>query len=280
VLVEAHLRALVHARHRPALLVERGLELGCELRRAGERRDVVDPLAFGERAERVRVVRLPERMRVGRDREAADLDPVAHEPRHEHEHGAGEDDADKRQRTLPLMPREERGQREWQRAEPRVAEDREPGDDPDRRGEPDCSCAGGSQHEQKERCGEQLVEDLAVDVDVVPDQVRVQRRDECGDDRGALGEIAAADRKHDERGACRNGDLREADDHPVPVEPVERDQKPAVERLRVRRRDPRHEPVGAARDEGPSEVIALLRERLEDGASLVEQRQQPRQDRG
>ena len=67
---------------RPALEVDRALELRRDRRSAGERRHVVDPLAGGERRVRVDVVRLPERARVGRDRAAADLHLVADDPGH------------------------------------------------------------------------------------------------------------------------------------------------------------------------------------------------------
>ena len=50
-------------------------------RRARELGHVVDPVAARERVVGVQVVRLPERARVGRDREAADLDLVADDPR-------------------------------------------------------------------------------------------------------------------------------------------------------------------------------------------------------
>src|SRR5262245_26913281 len=50
---------------------------------------VVDPVAAAERVVRAEVVRLPERARVGRDRDAADLHLVADEPRRERGGGAG-----------------------------------------------------------------------------------------------------------------------------------------------------------------------------------------------
>ena len=67
-------------RRRARRAVDRPRILGPR-RRAGERRDVVDPAAVVEDVARVRVVRLPERARVGRDRVAADLHLVPHDPR-------------------------------------------------------------------------------------------------------------------------------------------------------------------------------------------------------
>ena len=63
------------------------------------------------------------------------------------------------------------------------AEDREPADDAERAREPAASARSATtQRQQDERRREQLVEDLAVDVDVVPDEVRVQGRDDRRDD--------------------------------------------------------------------------------------------------
>ena len=84
---------------RPGSRVDRAGVLRAR-RRAGKRRHVVDPAAAGEHVVRVQVVRLPERSRVGRDREAADRDVVAYDPRRENERGARADDEQRGQAVV------------------------------------------------------------------------------------------------------------------------------------------------------------------------------------
>ncbi len=111
-LVEAHLRALVDVRHGAPLPVEVALELRRDLRCPGKGRHVIDPSTLREGVERVDVVCLPERVGVGRERPAADLDAIADDPRREHECGAREHDADERDGALSLVPGNERRQDE------------------------------------------------------------------------------------------------------------------------------------------------------------------------
>ena len=117
-------------------------------------------------------------------------------------------------------------------------------------------------------------------MDVVPDEIRVQRREQRGDDGDGHGEKAASDLEDEHRGDRRDGDLHETDGLPTPPEdPVDRDQKPAVERLRVRRRfagDVAERPVMHERQR---EAAALLGERVDDLAALVEKDGEPRHDR-
>ena len=61
--------------------------------------------------------------------------------------------------------------------EPRVPEHREPADDAEQRARRRVGRSATSERQQHERRGAELVDDLAVDVDVVPDEIRVQRRD-------------------------------------------------------------------------------------------------------
>ena len=84
---------------------------------------------------------------------------------------------------------------------------------------------------------EQLVEDLAVDVHVVPDEVRVERRHERGDQPGPRGEEAPTGLVDDERSGGGDDDLGEPDRPPLAArDPVDRDQEERVQRLRPGRR--------------------------------------------
>ena len=86
------------------------------------------------------------------------------------------------------------------------------------------------ENEQKDRGAQELVEDLPVDVDVVPDEVWVQRRDDRGDESGALGDVAAPDQIDEQGRRYGDRDLRRPDNEPVSREwPVQGGQEPAVE---------------------------------------------------
>ena len=143
------------------------------------------------------------------------------------------------------------------------------------------SGSSGEQHEEEQRGGSELVEDLAVDVNVVPDQVRVQRCEQrCQEARKRIDELPS-DPEHGHRRAGGDRDLRGPDHEPMAAEdPVERDQKPAVQRLGVGGRLTRCEAVGPGRYEGAGEDIALLDERLEDRPAFDRQHHEARQDRG
>ena len=118
----------------------------------------------------------------------------------------------------------------------------------------------------------ELVEDLAVHVDVVPDEVRVQRRDaRAAISADPLRDEPPPDLVDEQRGRDRDHDLDEPDRPPRAAEdPVDRDQEPRVERLRPRRRLARDEPERAGLSTNDlREVVALLGERREDVAALV-----------
>ena len=134
-------------------------------------------------------------------------------------------------------------------------------------------------HDEREQHGsdrEEVVEDFAVHVHVVPDEVRVQRRQHRGDEPDLPVDDATADLVDEPRRRDRQRDVREPDHEPASLEhPVERDEEEAVERLRVRGRDPRDEPVRPALEERQREVVALVDERVRDVASLHQQCGEP-----
>ena len=139
----------------------------------------------------------------------------------------------------------------------------------------------GEEREEDERGEQDLVDDLPVDVHVVPDEVRVQRRDEGGDDADPDRREVPADREHEQRRDDREGDLGEPDDDPRAVErPVEGGEEPCVERLRVGGRDLGQEAERPARDERPRERVALLDVLLEDVVPLDREGEETRQRGG
>ena len=72
-------------------------------------------------------------------------------------------------------------------------------------------------------------------------------------------------------------DVRKSDDLPVPAEdPVERQQKESVERLRVGRRVTGDEPVRPGGQEGAGKVVALVGERRQDVVTLIGKRDDAR----
>ena len=71
-----------------------------------------------------------------------------------------------------------------------------------------------------------------------------------------------------------------SDGHPGAIDPVDRNQEEAVERLRVRGRNSRDEAVRAAVEESEGEVVALVRVRGENRFTLVEQRRESRNTSG
>ena len=127
---------------------------------------------------------------------------------------------------------------------------------------------------------QQLVEQLAVDVDVVPDEVRTERRHDRSDEPRAMREEPPPRLVDDEGREGRDGDLREADRPPLaPRGPVDRDQEERVERLRPGRGLAGEEPERSVVDERARELVALLGERLEDVVAFVEEDGEPRHDR-
>ena len=136
----------------------------------------VDPAAVLERRVRVDVVRLPESARVGRHRPAADAHLVPHDPRHHEDRGAGEDRGGREQRAPrdAAPPQQVGAEQERQRLEPDVAEDAEADHRAERQRAPPAEALGRVQRQVHGRGREEVVEDLAVHVHVVPDEVRVQ----------------------------------------------------------------------------------------------------------
>ena len=168
-----------------------------------------------------------------------------------------------------------------QKREPRVAEDREPEDAAECRRPPQRAAPLGGDHRDEDDCRRQhLVEDLAVQVDVVPDEVRVKRGEQGAADRNAVRRDASSDRVDDPGGGDRDRDVRHTDRHPRPIDPVDRDEEEAVERLRVGGRDARDEAVRAMLEEDDREVVALVRVGGEDLVALVQERGQSRQPGG
>ena len=112
----------------------------------------------------------------------------------------------------------------------------------------------------------------------MPDEERVQRRDQRADEPDAKRHDPPADLEHDERGERGDHDVRDPDDQPVALEdPVEAGEEPRVERLRVRGRAVRQEAERTARDERLREAVALLDELREDRPALGEEDDEPRQ---
>ena len=139
-------------------------------RRSGMSGTLVDPARPAERLVGAEVVRLPERARVGRDREAADLDLVAHDPRRERRRPAP---ARRQPRPSPAR-RQSRYAGEGERQRRRAAcsrGSRSPVTTPSP-AERRASVGRCEERQAEHRRAEQLVEDLAVAVDVVPDEVR------------------------------------------------------------------------------------------------------------
>jgi hypothetical protein len=117
-------------------------------------------------------------------------------------------------------------------------------------------------------------------VDVVPHEVRVQRRDGRRHEARTARDESTPELVDEQRGRDGDDDLREPDDDPRPPEdPVERDEEEAVQRLRVGGGPARDEAVRAAREERAREVGALVDVGGRDRAPLVEQDREAR-DRG
>ena len=114
----------------------------------------------------------------------------------------------------------------------------------------------------------------------MPDDVWMERRDDRGDEADAGRAEPRADREDDERGRDGDDDLCDADREPRASErEVDPREEPAVQRLRVRRRDAGKEPERAVVDERRREAVALVDELLEDGPALVGEDEEPRHRR-
>ena len=138
----------------------------------------------------------------------------------------------------------------------------------------------GGERAQGEHGQHEPVEHLAVQVDVVPDHVRMQRRDEGGNEAHACRAKARPDLEDDERGRDRDDHLCDAHGEPVATERVvQAREEPSVQRLRVRRRDVGQEAERPVVDEGRREAVALVDELLEDRLALSHEHEEAR-DRG
>ena len=177
---------------------------------------------------------------------------------------------------MSQMPEDE-GRRS-RRALPRIASPRTPPSAAAHHSERPFSAATIATQDDRRR--EHLVEDLAVQMDVVPDEVRVERGQQGTAERDALRGDAPADRVDEPGRDDRHGDVRRSDGHPRAIDPVDRDEEEAVERLRVGGRNARDEAVRAVLEEDEREVVALVRIGGEDVLALVQQRGESRQPGG
>ena len=101
-----------------------------------------------------------------------------------------------------------------------------------------------------------------------------------GDEADARRAEPRPDREDDECRRDRDGDLREPDREPRATErQVDRREEPAVERLRVRRRDAGEEAERPVIDERRREAVALVDELLEDRLPLACEHEEPRDGR-
>ena len=135
-------------------------------------------------------------------------------------------------------------------------------------------------HEQGEERGEEAVQHLAVEMDVVPDEIRVERREQRGGHREPARCDGGTDGVDEQRRAGCDPDLDQRHGGPGVTEPpVDRGEEERVERLRVGRRDTGQEAERAAVHERQREAVALLRQAAEQLAALDGDDDEPRQRR-
>ena len=167
-------------------------------------------------------------------------------------------------------PRDVHGDRDGEEDEPRVAEDRDSRDDAGQRREREGATLVRRERAERENGEHEPVEHLPVQVDVVPDDVRMERRDQRGDEPDAGRAQPRPDLEDDERRRDGDDDLRDPDREPrAPEREVEAGEEPAVERLGVRRRDTGEEAERPVVDERRREAVALVDELLEDRLALA-----------
>ena len=92
----------------------------------------------------------------------------------------------------PRAPREVERERDGEEDEPRVAEDRDPGDGSGGGRERERPALVGRERAEREHGQDEPVEQLAIQVDVVPDDVWVERRQERGDEADSRASAAAS----------------------------------------------------------------------------------------
>ena len=105
---------------------------------------------------------------------------VPYDPGREHERCTGTDGEQRSEAAVrePEPDHQPHAEHEWKQSQPRIAEDGQAEDGSQRRRPPERAPAFGSdQRDEDERRRQEPVEDLAVQVNVVPDEVRMQRRE-------------------------------------------------------------------------------------------------------
>ena len=179
----------------------------------------------------------------------------------------------------PERPRDERGEHEREQCQSRVAEDREADARAEGEREEELHGARQPQRQKRDRREQQLIEDLAVQVHVVPDEEGMERRDGRSDDAHLERDDAPPDLQDEHRRQRGEHDVRDPHDEPVPLEHlIQPGEEPGVQRLRVAGRPARNEAERAARDERAGEAVALLDKLGEDLAALGEEHRKPRED--
>ena len=170
----------------------------------------------------------------------------------------------------PRAPREVERERDGEEDEPRVAEDRDSGDGSRGGCERERPALVGRERAEHEHGQDEPVQQLAIQVDVVPDDIGVERRQERGDEADLGRAQPRPDLEDDERREHGNDDLGDPDGEPRPPErQVDPGEKPAVERLRVRGRNACKEAERPVVDQCRREAVALVDELLEDRLPLA-----------
>ena len=183
--------------------------------------------------------------------------------------------------TRADLPRDVRGQRERKQGKARIAEDRDARGDSGRRRRGEGAILEGENRKEHDEGEQQSVQPLAVQVHVVPDDVRMQCGEQRGDDPDPRRAQASPDLQDEQRSEHRHDNLCEADREPGPAErQVDRCEEPAVERLRIRGRDPGQEAERPVVDQRRGEAVALVDELLENRLALVEEHGKSRERRG
>ena len=177
----------------------------------------------------------------------------------------------------PRAPCEVERERDGEEDEPRVAEDRDPGDGSCSSRERERPALVGGERAEHQHSQDEPVQQFTIQVDVVPDDVGVERGQKCGHEPDLGRAEPRADLEDDER--CEHGDhdLGDPDGEPRPAErQVDPGEKPSVERLRVRGRDAGQETERPVVDERRGEAVALVDEFLEDRLPLARENQHAR----
>ena len=204
----------------------------------GDVRHVVDPEPGPERVVVYEVVRLPESARVGRDREAADLDLVAHQPTAPRATTAST--GTRRGRPARTAPEQVAAERQRQEHEPGVREDRDSRERPRARPRAAASDARRRAVSSPNMAAPSSWSRISrLPCRSCQTRYGLQRRDDGGRAARRAGEEAAADLETTIAVATATTIWAPPDRPPVPPrDPVDGIRNHAVERLRVRRRVP------------------------------------------